>query len=135
MAYYFVTIFLLTLVFIALRRFHIISVCPVCAAAVVTWVGGLLAIQLHASWANPLLVAVLMGASMGALAEKYGSRFGLVWKTAMVLLGMSAIYFLVQPSGLYAGLGIAAVLLAITYFSHKRIPGAHAGKDVFKDCC
>ena len=42
-----------------------------------------------------------MGASMGAVAEKYGRQFGFIWKTAMVILGMSSIYFLIQPAGLY----------------------------------
>lgn len=135
MIYYLLTTLLLTLVFWALYRSLIISFCSICAAAVITWVGGLLAIHLHVSWANPLLVAILMGASMGAVAEKYGHRFGLFWKTAMVLLGTSSIYFLVQPAGFYKGLGIAAVLLAITFFLHKGKPAEHVRGDLFKDCC
>lgn len=135
MIYYLLTTFLLTLIFWALYRSRIIVFCPICAAAVITWVGGLLAIHLRVSWANPLLVAILMGASLGAVAEKYGRRFGLFWKTTMVLLGMSSIYFLVQPAGLYEGLGIAVVLFAITFFLHKSKPAEHIREDLFKDCC
>ncbi|OGE80549.1 MAG: hypothetical protein A2660_00095 [Candidatus Doudnabacteria bacterium RIFCSPHIGHO2_01_FULL_45_18] len=135
MIYYLLIIFLLTLVFWVLYRSRIIAFCPICAVTVITWVGGLLAIHLRVSWANPFVVAILMGASMGALAEKYGRRFGLLWKTAMILLGISSIYFLVQPDGLYEGLGITTVLLGITFFSHKGTPAEHVRGDLFKDCC
>ncbi len=135
MLYYLLTIFLLTLLFGALYKYRIIAVCPICAATVITWVGGLLAIHLYISWANPLLVAILMGASMGAVAEKYGRQFGFIWKTAMVILGMSSIYFLIQPAGLYKGLGIAAILLTITFFLHKGKPAEYVRGDLFKDCC
>lgn len=135
MFYYLLVIFLLTIGFVLLYKAKFTTVCPVCAAAVITWVVGLLAIHLHASWANPLIVAVLMGASMGAVAEKYGKHFGFPWKTAVVLLGIGAIYFLVQPDELYNGLIVVGVLMAITFLSNKIVQTEGGLKDLFKDCC
>ena len=135
MLYYLLAIFLLTIIFAFLHKAKIVAICPVCAAAVVTWATGLLAIHLHVSWANPLVVAVLMGASMGVVAEKYGKHFGFLWKTAFVLLGLAAIHFLIQPEELYKGLMLVVVLGIVTLLSNRNTQTRNDRKDLFKDCC
>ena len=135
MLYYLLAIFLLTIIFAFLHKAKIVAICPVCAATVITWATGLLAIHLSASWANSLVVAVLMGASMGAVAEKYGKYFGFLWKTAFILLGLAAIYFLVQPEELYKGLMLIVVLGIVTLLSNRNAQTKNGREDLFKDCC
>ena len=135
MLYYLLAIFLLTIIFAFLHKAKIVAICPVCAATVITWATGLLAIHLSASWANSLVVAVLMGASMGAVAEKYGKHFGFLWKTAFILLGLAAIYFLVQPEELYKGLMLIVVLGIVTLLSNRNAQTKNGREDLFKDCC
>ena len=135
MIYYLLSIAALTLIFWALHKARIIPVCPICVGVVITWLGGILALYYGASWANPIIIAILMGASMGALAEKYGNRFGLLWKSALVLFGLPAIYLLVQKS-LWPGLALVALLGLFTIFaSTGKKPAPGAEKDLFKDCC
>lgn len=133
MTWYVSAILFLTGFFWFLRRAKVFSVCPVCAAAVVTWAGGIIALYFGADWADPLVVAVLMGASMGALAEKYGMKFGLIWKTSMVVLGLAAIYHIILKNP-YPALGVGVTLLLITWFASGR-GGSAKAKDLFKDCC
>ncbi len=129
------SIVVLTLIFWGLHKARIISVCPICAGAVITWVGGIVALYYGASWANSMVIAILMGASLGALADKYGNRLGLFWKSAAVLLGLPAIYLLVQKS-LWQSLALIILLLLLTIFVRKtnQIP-SNDKKDLFKECC
>jgi hypothetical protein len=135
MIYYLISITVITLVFWGLHKAHIIPLCPICAGVVITWVGGAIALYYGTAWANPLIIAVLMGASMGALADKYGSRFGLFWKSSIVLLGLPAIYLIVQKS-LWQGIGLVGIIIILTIFSNKKsAPALRDKKDLFKDCC
>lgn len=136
MIYYILAITVLTLIIWSLRKARIVKVCPICAATVITWAGGLIAIHFQLSFANPLVIAVLMGASLGAMAEKYGNRFGLIWKITMVLLGVIAIYFLVEPQSVYKGLVIAIVLFIYSFLASRSKPAIYDDrKDIFKECC
>lgn len=135
MLYYLLAIFLLTIVLEIFYKAHIVLICPICAATVITWVVGLLAIHLYSPWANPLVVAILMGTSLGAVTEKCGKHFSFLWKMMAVLLAVSAIYFLVQPEELYNGLIVTAVLVAVTFLSNKGDKTKDERKDLFKDCC
>lgn len=135
MLYYLLSITILTLIFWGLHKARIIPVCPICAGVVITWVGGIVALYYGSSWANPMIITILMGASMGALADKYGNRFGLLWKTVVVLLGLPAIYLLVQKS-LWQGSGLVILLILITILLQKKnTPTLRDKKDLFKDCC
>lgn len=135
MLYYLLSIAVLTLIFWGLHKARIIPICPICSGVVITWVGGIIAFYYGASWANPMIIAILMGASMGALADKYGNRFGLLWKTVVVLLGLPAIYLLMQKS-LWQGLGLVILLILISVISNKKDASVlHNKKDLFKDCC
>ena len=135
MLYYLLSIALLTLIFWALHKARIIPVCPICAGVVITWVGGVVALYFGAWWANPMIIAILMGASMGAIADKYGNKFGLLWKSAVVLLGLPAIYFLVQKL-LWQGLGLVVIFLILTVFLYRSNKEVSSDKkDLFKDCC
>lgn len=111
------------------------KICPICALVVITWVAGLFGIYFAASWANPLIVAMLMGASVGALAEKYGSRLGPALKAVFVILGFIAVYYLVNKS-FWPGAGLAVLTLAVLMWKIKKSKPASAGySDKFKDCC
>ena len=137
MIYFLASILILTLVFAFLYRAKIISVCPICAGVVITWIVGLVGIYANQAWADPLPVAILLGASLGALADKYGTRFGLVWKTLMILLGLPAVYFIVQEK-LWYGLGLMVMLTIITLVTGKNRANhkSHGhNKDLFKECC
>jgi hypothetical protein len=67
--------------------------------------------------------------------HKYGSRFGLFWKSSIVLLGLPAIYLIVQKS-LWQGIGLVGIIIILTIFSNKKsAPALRDKKDLFKDCC
>jgi hypothetical protein len=135
MIYFIISITVITLAFAFLYRARIITVCPICAGVVITWIAGAVGLYANQSWADPLIIAILLGASMGALADKYGSRFGLIWKSLMVLIGLPAIYFIVQKKPLQ-GLGLLLALAVITVFSGRnRSPINPHRKDLFKECC
>ena len=135
MFYYLLAILGLSVIFWLLYKYKISPVCPVCAAVVITWAGGLVALYLGLAWQNALVVGILMGASMGALAERYGSKFGLLWKTSTVLLGFGSIYFLITGEP-YRGLSFAATIVVITSAAYyQRTLTSQGRRDWFKDCC
>ena len=134
MWYLLASIAIITLVVWLLKRQKIVDVCPICAGTVLTWAWGLIAIYISTSKIEPLLVAVLMGASLGALAEKYGSRFGLWWKTFVVLLGLPAIYFLVTRQPKQAGV-LLIILIIVTIWLKGSAGNKNNQKDLFKECC
>jgi uncharacterized membrane protein YadS len=134
MIYFLLSILVITLVFYFLHKRKILAVCPICAGTVLTWFGGLAALYTNQLWASPLLVAILMGASLGALAEKFGPSYGLLWKTGVVLLGFPASYFFVQQS-VWPGLGLIVLLLLLTLISKKKPVEKEDKKDLFKECC
>src|SRR3989344_8480013 len=94
------------------------KICPICALVVIVWVAGLFGIYLDAVWADPLIVAMLMGGSVGALAEKYGSRLGPVWKAVFVILGFIAVYFLVNKS-VWPGIIFAVLTYGVFVYKLK----------------
>lgn len=136
MIYFLAVIATGTLIFTLFYKAKIISICPICAGVVITWGGGIMGLYTNQTWADSMLIAILMGTSLGALAEKYGSQFGLLWKTFLVLLGLPAIYFLVQRS-FFKGLGLVVVLGAITILWRRTRPRLAQAKpdDLFKECC
>ena len=133
--YYLAVILALTLLFASLYRTKVLAVCPICAGVVLTWVGGIVAIYANVSWANPLIIAILMGSSLGALAEKYGSKFGLIWKSAVVILGLLAIYSIVQGS-ILLGIVLLALIAILTYLTKPKSKAeSNHQHDLFKNCC
>jgi hypothetical protein len=135
MIYFLTSILGLTLIFAFLHRARIVTVCPICAGVVITWFVGVIGLYINQTWADPLLIAILLGASLGALADKYGSKFGLVWKTLMVLLGLPAVYYIVQRK-LWLGLGLVVALIVLTWLSRRNNASANPHrKDLFKECC
>lgn len=135
MIYFVASILTLTAIFTLLNRSKTIIVCPICAAVVITWLAGLVGIYTGQAWADPLIIAILLGASLGALADKYGTGFGLAWKTLMVILGLPAIYYVVQRQPVQ-GLGLLFVLVVVTLLFNKRKSGsAKPNPDIFKECC
>ena len=135
MFYFIISIFIVTIIFWGLHKGRIVTVCPICAGVLITWIGGIASLYYGASLGNPMIVAILMGASMGALADKYGARFGLLWKSAVVLIGLPAIYMLVQKS-FWAGLGLVATIAVYTAYLHNtNKPKIERKKDLFKECC
>lgn len=137
MIYFLASISILTLLFAYLYKARIINVCPICAGVVITWFIGIVGIYTNQAWADPMLVAILLGASLGALADKYGSRFGLIWKTLMVLVGLPAVYFIVQEQ-IWFGTALVIGLLIITLVAGKNKTNHKTlghNKDLFKECC
>jgi hypothetical protein len=132
--YYLLTLLGLTIVFWVLYQHHFTKVCAICAAVVITWSASLIALYMNASWADTLVVAILMGASMGALAEKYSSMFGLVWKSSMVILGLPAIYLLVNKE-LSKALIFLLILMVITLLTRPKSRALEDKKDIFGECC
>lgn len=136
MTYFLASISLVTLLFWLLYKQTAIRVCAVCAATVITWTGGIVALYTNQSWANPPITAILMGASLGALAEKYGKKLGLFWKTAVVVLGLPGIYFIIAKDLLKGliPLGLLAILSLILP-RQKHEDTAAKQTDIFNDCC
>ena len=135
MIYFLASILILTIIFAFLYKARIIAVCPICAGVVITWFVGVIGIYNNQAWADPFLVAILLGASLGALANKYGSKLGIVWKTLFVLIGLPAVYFIVQEK-LWFGLGLIIALIILTLVTGKnRTNHKLANKDLFKECC
>lgn len=137
MIYFLASILILTLILAYLYKARIIAVCPICAGVVITWLIGITGIYTNQSWADPLLVSILLGASLGAVADKYGSKFGLIWKTLIVLMGFPAVYFIVQGKAWF-GLGLITALIIITLVTGKNKANHKShnhNKDLFKECC
>lgn len=123
----------LTAIFYAGYRLRIVGFCSICAAVVITWAIGLVAIYLNYEWSNPTLVGLLMAASIGAYAERFGTKMGLLWKTTLALIGLPAVYFVIAkdiPWSLV--LGIMTIILVLASFKRQaRI----SNNDMFKNCC
>lgn len=136
MIYYLLSIGVLTGVFTYLRRVNILLVCPICAGVAMTWVIGVAGIYTQQEWADPLIIAVLLAASLGGLAEKYGSKFGFIWKTLFTLIGLQTAYLIVQKEWLWAvGLSVAIVVLTIGFAKANRTNQRIKNIDIFKECC
>lgn len=135
MTIFIASIIILTFIFAYLYKAQVIKVCPICAGVVLTWTAGLVSVYTNQTWANPLVVAILMGASLGALADKYGNKLGLVWKSALIVVGLPAIYMLLQKKLLF-GLALLLIIILMTFFFSKRSGNKTSHKDdLFKDCC
>jgi hypothetical protein len=136
MLHYLAAIILLTVIFWGLYKARVVPICPICAATVLTWAGGLALLYFKVPYASPVLIAILMGASLGALAEKYGKRFGLLWKSSVVIIGFPAIYFLVQKLWLDSLYFLAVAGFLTWLLQYRSGQAAHKPeKDLFKDCC
>lgn len=134
MIYLFSLLLILTAAFWFLRWMGIFKTCPVCAAAFLTWIIGLALLYSGITWADPIFIAILIGATIGAVAEKYGREFGFVWKTALILLGTSGVYFLASQDIGRAVIVFAALAVVTAWFNFP------SGKtktlvDRFKNCC
>jgi hypothetical protein len=134
MLYLLITILLLTIFFLTLYKLQVFTVCPICSAVVITWVGGMAALWDKTLGVDPTLVGILMGASLGALADRYGNRLGLLWKTGMVLLGLPAIYYMIHLQ-FKVGLPLLASLALITLIANRSKTKSPDAQDRFKDCC
>ena len=120
---------------LVLARGHDSNFCPICIATVAVWGVSLALLYFGpAGLVDPLFLAVLMGASVGAVATKYGNNWGLLWKTSVVVIGTPAVYFAASRQTGRA-LAFAAVLAVITVVSAsvKRKPSVV--EDRFKNCC
>jgi len=75
-----------------------------------------------------------MAGSIGALADKYGTQMGLIWKSLLVVIGLPAVYFVMEKDyklgTLLAVLTLVLVILPLIN-KEKKEPKA----DIFKHCC
>ncbi|GEM_PF-6526300 len=133
MSYLLISILILTFVLYFVRKASDLSICPICMATVLTWGFSFLALAFNFLNISPVLIALLMAISLGAFIEKYGSRFGLVWKTVLIVIGFPAVYLVTQGAFLKAVLSALALLLFTTMFfilkKEKKI------NDKFEGCC
>ena len=109
------------------------KICLICAAVVISW-----SVMLGLMWSgyavDRTLLAILMGMSVGAVATKY--NFGLVWKSATVVLGLAGVWYLINDNPVYGLLALGALVLLTILFKFKlndkkEVPQS----DRFKDCC
>ncbi len=126
----------LTLVIYAINKVKHIY-CPICLATVLVWMG--LTAGLYFKWfaVNPLFLGILIGVSLGAANERFGSKFGLIWKVSLVVFGAPAIYFLVQKEITYTIYLLIALIfftaISTIKFSGKPASGGASGK--LPGCC
>lgn len=111
------------------RRF-----CPICAAAVLVWSVGLVAIYFDLSLIHPEIIAILTGASMGAIAERYGKKFGFLWKSVWVISGTFGLYYLIVQKPATAALFVI-INVVFSLISTQWKPKTASGEDLFKNCC
>jgi len=112
------------------------AICPICIAVILTWAGGLLASYLGYSWANPLVVGLLMGASLGAISNRFGPHLGLGWQTGLIALGLPTIYWLVTGQWGQGWLGLGVMVVATWWWAQTRPSSTRKqSKDLFDDCC
>ncbi len=112
---------------------NIRKICPICAVVVITWVSMLLWLWTGHT-VDRVLLALLMGMSAGAVATKYGHD--MVWKSAMVILAIPAIWFATKDQPGTALIFLALVILPTVYFNFKLNDKKGAPQpDRFKDCC
>jgi hypothetical protein len=109
------------------------TLCPICIATVLTWGIGLVGLLFKWFDLDPTLIALLMAISLGAFIDKYGGRFGVVWKTLIVLAGLPAVYWISQQEimkAVYMGIGIGLItFLYYVFGKEKNI------NDKFRECC
>jgi hypothetical protein len=131
--YALISIVVLTILFRLLQKPFPKLFCPICLASVVTWCVLLLLFLLGKNIDTTALV-ILMSISLGAMAERLGSRLGLVWKTLTVILGMSALYFLAQKD--FSKTSVFVVSIAIVLALALIFKRSNVNKeDRFDKCC
>lgn len=109
------------------------NICPICAAVVIAWLTGLVLMWLGFG-VDKILVGILIGMSVGALATKYD--WGRAWKAGMVILGGSAAWSLLNNKLVYAVILLVTLALLAALFKFKLNPKKGAQQsDRFKDCC
>ena len=113
------------------------KVCFICAAVVITWAGMLIWM-----WSghniDKILLAILMGTSVGAIATRYAQN--MIWKSLIVILSIPAVWYAVQDQLDTAAIFIFLIILPSIYFNSKLNSPAGEQKGVqqedrFKDCC
>lgn len=125
------SIIALTFLFWIFGQLSKIKVCPICAGVVITWIA-LLVLMLSGKAIDRTSLAILMGMSVGALATKY--EINLIWKSAVVLLGLPLVWFLINNMiGYSVGFLIGIVILTL-FFKINQKKGSKQ-YDRFKDCC
>ena len=134
MPYLFLLLLILTALSWLFYKLGLLKTCPVCVAALITWVAGVILLYTGSSFSNPLFISILMGLTLGAYAEKLGARFGFIWKTLWIILGAGGIYFLLMGEPLKASLLLGLTALA-TFIFRSPPAGAKVLVDRFRDCC
>jgi hypothetical protein len=140
MAYAGVILFLTLILTFANRRFLHNRICPICAASVSVWAFSLIGLWAGIWRPDPLVLAILIGASLGASVEKYGKVKGGIWKSAVFIFGLPTVYLTILENYLLAAV-FGAVFALTAFFAGKKIEaGNNQGMekiriDKFKDCC
>ena len=111
---------------------NIKKICPICAAVVITW-AGMLVWMWSGHEVDKILLATLMGMSVGAIATKYGQNK--IWKSAMVILAVPLVWFALKDQPGTAAVFLGLIILPSLYFNSKLNMKGDQQSDRFKDCC
>jgi hypothetical protein len=133
MIYFLISIAILSLVLYWFRKASKFNFCALCGATVITWVAGLMFLY-KGRVIDPVILAILMGASVGAVATLYGNKLGLFWKTSVVVLGAPFVYFLLQKELAKAAVSLGCLLL-VSFVMYIFKSKQETKEDNFKNCC
>lgn len=125
----------LTLVFWILWKVKLFKFCPICAAVVLTW-AGLVVWMLLGRNVDQIVLATLVGMSIGATATKYD--LNLIWKTGIVIFGLLAVWHLLNGNTSYSAVFLGAIILltvASIIIKPSKNKAKGSEKDKFEDCC
>jgi hypothetical protein len=123
-----------------------LSVCPVCAGVAGTWLSLLTAREIGNFAVDPLILAILLGASAVGVAQSVTSRLAegrspQFWKALMLAGGFALAYALSAGHWLLAGVSAAQLSLTAALALRRQSAPARDGQAValleerMKQCC
>ncbi len=107
------------------------NICIICAAVVITWLA-LLVMMWMGFNIDKIILATLMGMSVGAIATKYAHN--MFQKIGITVFGFLTVWQLMNNQVDFALVFLAASILINLPFIIKPKKG-DAAPDRFKDCC
>ena len=108
------------------------KICLICAAVVLAWLS-MLILMWFGFAVDKILLATLMGMSVGAVATKYAPGFG--WKTLTVILGLLLVWSALNEKFVYAAAALGLILLTLLFSVKLNNKKGAQQPDRFKDCC
>ncbi len=123
----------LTLLATLVRPFMGKRICPICIGVSASWLIGLV-LYYSGIYTDQTVLAILMGASLGAVVTLYGKSWGLLMKSVVFLVGFPTVYYLIQKDVAKAVIGMMALTVCIV-LAHVFKQSLPPGSDAFDSCC